>query len=86
MPVSNNNFMDKLLRDVEECFKGEKNNLIEFFIGEDFDDTQSDELAFAMRRAVYYLKKDIAMTMKKSVQNSPYIIKGEKKKICLVCL
>mgnify|MGYP002029527896 CR=1 FL=1 len=38
--------MDKLLRDVEECFKGEKNNLIEFFIGEDFDDTQSDELAF----------------------------------------
>ena len=56
MPVSNNNFMDKLLRDVEECFKGEKNNLIEFFIGEDFDDTQSDELAFAMRRAVYYLK------------------------------
>ena len=59
MPVSNNNFMDKLLRDVEECFKSEKNNLIEFFNRKGFDDKQSDELAFAMRRAVYYLRIDI---------------------------
>ena len=59
MPVSNNNFMDKLLRDVEECFKSEKNNLIEFFNRKGFDDKQSDELAFAMRRAVYYLRIDM---------------------------
>ena len=84
MPVSNNNFMDKLLRDVEECFKGEKNNLIEFFIGQDFDDTQSDELAFAMRRAVYYLKINKAERKKIEKATMKYIRDGHKKNILII--
>ena len=79
MPVSNNNFMDKLLRDVEKCFESEKNKLIEFLNTKGFNNTQSDELAFAMRRAVYYLKINKAERKKIGKATMKYIREGHKK-------
>ena len=76
--------MDKLLRDVEKCFESEKNKLIEFLNTKGFNDTQSDELAFAMRRAVYYLKINKAKRKKIEKATMKYIRDGHKKNILII--
>ena len=73
--------MEKLVKDVGDCFESEKNNLIEFFNSQGFDDGQSDELVFAMRRAVFYLRIDMPMRKEIEKATMKYIRDNHKKKI-----
>jgi len=73
--------MEKLVRDVGDCFESEKNNLIEFFNSQGFDAGQSDELTFALRRAVYYLRIDMPKRKEIEKATMKYIRDNHKKKI-----
>ena len=55
---SDTNFLEKLYKEVKEEYNNNRDILIEFFTNHGFDKEQSDDLAYKMRNAVYYIKRD----------------------------
>ena len=55
---SDTNFLEKLYKEVEEDYNNNRETLVEFFTNHGFDKEQSDDLAYKMRNAVYYINRD----------------------------
>ena len=55
---SDTNFLEKLYKEVKEDYNNNRDTLVEFFTNHGFDKEQSDDLAYKMRNAVYYIKRD----------------------------
>ena len=56
--MSEDNIFNTIRVEGELLFNKDRVKLLELFKSQGFDDQQSDELANAMKRAVYYLRKD----------------------------
>jgi len=72
-------FMETLWKKVEAEYELEKENLMKFFIQHNYSFEQSKELAYSLRRAVFYLKRDADKRKKWEIEFINYL--RNKKKI-----
>ena len=72
-------FMETLRKKVEAEYELEKENLMKFFVQNNFSFEQSKELANTLNRAIFYIKKDHKKRRKLEKETINYL--REQKKI-----
>ena len=79
--MSSKDFMETLTKKVEEEYEEDKEFLMKFFVQKNFTFKQAKELTHSLRRAVFYLRRDVDERKKWEKKTIKYIRSKQRLKI-----